>query len=212
MIRKSISLLLACTLFVSMIGLGTSKVHAESENDTLDATVIIDTDSVVVEEYRGVGVQWDPIDDVFPTYTSEEWNTVIERFDFAQFPFIRCMINATDYCKSINAEGNAEYEFESEQMQRLYQILDYCEENDIDVLFGEWSKPKRLGINRSDDPRWAKMIADLMVYLLEEKDYTCIKFYNYINEPNGNWPGALPCIASFKKYPQRKQDCICQRI
>ena len=190
MIEKVISLMLVCTLIVTLFGMGIRKVQADSETEAPDATVIIDTDSAVVDEYRGVGVQWDPIDDVFPSYTAEEWDMVTERFSFARFPFIRCMINATDYCRAIDAEGNAEYDFESDNMQRLYQILDYCEANNVEVMFGEWSKPKRLGITSSADPRWAKIIADLMVYLLDVKGYTCIKFYNYINEPNGNWPGA----------------------
>jgi hypothetical protein len=37
------------------------------------------------------------------------------------------------------------------------------------------------------DPRWAQIAADFAKYLLTERKYTVIKYYNLTNEPNGGW-------------------------
>jgi hypothetical protein len=37
------------------------------------------------------------------------------------------------------------------------------------------------------DPRWARIVADFAQYLLTERKYTVIVYYNLMNEPNGGW-------------------------
>lgn len=42
-------------------------------------------------------------------------------------------------------------------------------------------------VNGPGDPRWARIIGDFVTYLTTRRHYTVIKYYNYMNEPNGNW-------------------------
>jgi hypothetical protein len=73
----------------------------------------------------------------------------------------------------------------SGQMRRLYRILGYAEAHGVTVMFGEWNKP---GYATSyDDPRWMKAIADCLNELRNNRGYTVIKYYNFVNEPNGSW-------------------------
>jgi hypothetical protein len=39
----------------------------------------------------------------------------------------------------------------------------------------------------ANDPRWVGMIVRFLDYLINEKGYSCIKYYNLVNEPNGSW-------------------------
>jgi len=70
-------------------------------------------------------------------------------------------------------------------MQRLYKILDYCQSRGVTVMFGEWWKPGWAGTFA--DSRYITSIAECLNYLRNIKGYTCIKYYNFMNEPNGDW-------------------------
>jgi hypothetical protein len=86
------------------------------------------------------------------------------------------------------------FDWENEEMQALYRILDWCEKNGADVFlqqmwgYVEWnaypgvhpliSAPKNL-----DD--FANGIATLLEYLTKTKGYTCIKYFCMTNEPPG---------------------------
>ena len=58
-----------------------------------------------------------------------------------------------------------------------------------------------LGIAGPQDPRWARIISDFVNYLTTRKHYTVIRFYNYMNEPNGDWmwPGGKVDYAAWAK-------------
>jgi len=47
-----------------------------------------------------------------------------------------------------------------------------------------------------NDPRWHRIIGDLVEYLRTERHYTCIVYYNLLNEPNSNSSGRIP----FEKW------------
>ena len=86
------------------------------------------------------------------------------------------------------------FDWNNEEMQALYKILDYCQKNNADVFlqqmwgYVDWnafpgvhpliSAPKNL-----DD--FADGIATLVGYLTHEKGYTCIKYFCMSNEPPG---------------------------
>lgn len=86
------------------------------------------------------------------------------------------------------------FDWENEEMQALYRILDWCEKNGADVFlqqmwgYVEWnaypgvhpliSAPKNL-----DD--FAGGIATFLEYLTKTKGYTCIKYFCMTNEPPG---------------------------
>jgi hypothetical protein len=88
-------------------------------------------------------------------------------------------------------------------------LLDYCQRRNVTVILGEWDDPAS-DEDRADkdsdklqsydmqetDPRWHRIICDLLDHLTKTKGYTCIKHFNLINEPNGNWSAC----ADFDKW------------
>ncbi len=156
--------------------------------------LIINVNSVVVEPFIGPGVQWDPYE--YPP-SPEAWKTTLARMDYMRPGFLRVMTGA-NYCLGFDDAGNPRYVWaqdgQAEQrLKWLFAILDYAQARKIDVMLGEWSPPRGLGgISGPQDPRWARIIADFVNYLVTTKKYSVIKYYNLLNEPNGSWmwPGA----------------------
>lgn len=77
------------------------------------------------------------------------------------------------------------YNWNSSQMNRLYKILDYCQSHGVTVMLGEWWKPSWAGT--FNNSTYINSIADCLNYLRNTKGYTSIKYYNFMNEPNGDW-------------------------
>ncbi len=157
--------------------------------DQESGEVHFDVHDVITQDFKGLGVQWDPYQ-VHPL-TDDEWKMVCQRVDYLNPSFVRCMIYATTYCKGLDANQEPIYDFESDDMKALIRELDYLQSRNIEVVLGEWEAPDRFkgaytGVT-VDSPLWAKMISGLMDYLVNEKGYTCIKYFNYVNEANTDW-------------------------
>ena len=97
------------------------------------------------------------------------------------------------YCIGFEDDGTPIYDWESVMMKRVYKILDFAQQNDIPIMLGEWRSISERGYLSYDDhgktvnwssPTWARMIGDCLEHLIVDKGYTCIKYYNMINEPN----------------------------
>jgi hypothetical protein len=150
-------------------------------------TVTIDLRATVAEPFIGAGVQWDPYE--YPP-SADGWKTTLARLDYMHPGFFRVMLNANSYWLGFDEAGNPRYVWSEAQpagrdsLATLFAILDYAQARKIDVLLGEWSPPRGM---TPDDPRWARIIADFVGYLTTNKRYTVIKYYIYMNEPNGAW-------------------------
>lgn len=168
---------------IEKIGSGAGTGELQTTNVTFDGN------DVLVNNFKGLGVQWDPY--VVHPLTDEEWQTVTKRVDFLNPAFVRCMIYANTYCEGFDDEGNPIYDFDSLANQALIRELDYLESRDIEVVLGEWETPDRFGGEFEgitvDDPRWASIIGGFLDYLINQKGYTCIKYFNYVNEANSDW-------------------------
>lgn len=188
-------------LAVSMLVLGGAKVGAAP------SPVVIEPQTVVSKDFLGFGVNWCP----YPWFDISEqaWNDCFKRLDYMRPPVARIVHRAFYYCDGFDAAGKPVYNWNSPRMLKLYRMLDYCEKRGIKVILGEWESPQ--GNNeRSDiaddklqpyhilenDPRWHRLIADGLEYLLNTKHYTCVRYYNLVNEPNGGWSG----IGEFGKW------------
>ncbi len=184
MVRRAVSIVLAGLLLFCGIGPVSADTDAAEKSE---ATVLVDTDSVMVDEYLGVGFEWDPSDSY--EFTDEQWDMIFKRVEYTKAPVIRLMLRANTYTKGFDRRGNPVYDWNTPGMKRIYKILDYCQKNNIWVIIGEWSRTSEppVNITASDDPRWARLIGDFMDYMLNTKKYDCIKYYNFINEPNGYW-------------------------
>jgi len=136
---------------------------------------------VLEKSYLGNGVEWSayPLMDI----SEKSWQRVFERTDFMKLNFIRLMVNARQYCQTYPVGGKPVYTFNTDPNKRVYRILDYCQKQGVDVIFGEWSPPRFDGLSITD-PRWTEMVGEFLNHLINVKKYTCIKYYNLYNEPN----------------------------
>lgn len=146
------------------------------------AALYIDTDTTLSSKTMGFGFQWDP-NDVWD-YTDAQWARVYERVDFLRPRFVRVCTGGGHYCRGFNAQGEPVYTWDSAPFKRLRRILDYCQAHDVEVMLGEWGPPFGMA---QDDPRWSRLIADCLDHLVVACGYTCIRYYNKINEPRGDW-------------------------
>ena len=124
-----------------------------------------------------------------PASDTSAWKQIKNHAAWLGLNFIRVEIDQRMY----EPERN-QFDWENDEMQALYHILDWCEENDADAFLQQmwghvkWnansgvhpllSTPKNL-----DD--FASGIATLIEYLTKTKGYTCIKYFCMTNEPPG---------------------------
>jgi len=124
-----------------------------------------------------------------PADDTSGWSQIKKHASWLGLNFIRVEIDQRMY----EPERN-QFDWQNDEMQALYHILDWSEENGADVflqqMWGhvEWnaypgvhpllSAPKNL-----DD--FASGIASLIEYLTKTKGYTCIKYFCMTNEPPG---------------------------
>lgn len=159
-------------------------IASVAESSDRRSTVRIDGRAVVNSNYIGNGVQWDPYALNYGTGPVEisdaDWQKLYDRLDFMRPGFIRVMINTT----SVVRDGKLEPERGFEQ---LSHILDYCQSRGVTVMFGDWGG--RLVDSKAEtiDKSMLDHAAAYAAWLVEQKGYDCIRYYNLVNEPNGYW-------------------------
>ena len=72
-------------------------------------------------------------------------------------------------------------------MEDLHMILGYCTGRSIPVVFGDWGGGFVDVAAKTVDENRMEQSAKLVRYLLEDCGYTCIRYFNMVNEPNGSW-------------------------
>ena len=160
-------------------------------------------DRAAVKPLMGFGVQLDPYS--YPP-SPADWRLTVKRLDHLHPAFFRVMMQAS-YCLDFDAQGKPEYVWDRKadaspaslsEMAMLTQILDYAQARDVDVMLGEWTIRGDIPMKDGSrpfadvgDPRWARIITDFVTYLKGTRRYSCIKYYNYVNEPNGSWMGPV---------------------
>ena len=150
--------------------------------------------------FLGLGVEFDP-------YTRpvdpRRWASMMDHLLYMQPGFFRVMSAATDYCSGFDSSGSPQYRWKTNpddpKLRPILAVLDFAQQHGIEVYLGEWSPPGALGIHSPADPRWARIVADFMDYLVHERHYTVVRHYILMNEPNGSWmwPGSTPDYAAW---------------
>lgn len=148
--------------------------------------------------WKGFGVQWSP----YPWFelTDDDWKRIEERLAYMKPPIARVMTRAYKYCDGFDPAGTPIYSWDNPRMKRMERLLDFCQQHGVEVILGEWDDPnspedrqdpaadklRKYGIEEIDS-RWSVIICDMLEHFIDDKHYTCIKWFNLINEPNGNW-------------------------
>ncbi|OJV76746.1 MAG: hypothetical protein BGO34_16840 [Bacteroidia bacterium 44-10] len=159
-----------------------SQVSCVSRNQ--DAVITFDLNTVVNDGYIGNGVQWDPYQLDYGRGRMEisesDWNKLYERLDFMRPQFIRMMINTSSFL------DNGKFA-PGKNMEVLEPMLAYCQRRGVKVMFGDWGwsviDRRTAAINKKN----MFHAAELLDYLVRERGFDCIEYYNLINEPNGDW-------------------------
>lgn len=157
-----------------------------------DATISIDTAAIINDSYIGNGAQWDPYQLDYGKgrleISAADWQKLYDRLDFMRPQLIRIMINTSSFL------DNGEFAPEK-KMDVLSKILDYCQSRSVTVMFGDWGWSVINAREAKINDKNMAYAADLVDYLVNKRGYTCIKYYNLINEPNGHW------ASTNKSYP-----------
>ena len=157
------------------------------------AVVVIDPAKTVSADFHGLGVQWDPFEH---QPSPADWRLIERRVDYVRSGYLRVMTGLASYFQRLRCgRKKPRYVWNdgspSDQagFKRLTDILDYAQSRKIDVILGEWGIPSPIFKIDETDPRWPKAIAGFVKYLRGMHGYTVVKYYNCINELNGNWSG-----------------------
>lgn len=167
-----------------------------SSPEVLDFVV---TDNVINPSYIGNGVEWDPYDEAESwgsPISDDDWATLFRRLDYMKPQYVRCMINSPfryydaktgKYDKNANTES-------------ICKLLQYCTDNGITVIYGEYNPPTW---DMKDDSRWVDMAVDYLNMLVNEKGLSCIKYFVIFNEPDGDWASTNGDFALWHSMAER---------
>lgn len=157
-----------------------------------DVIITIDTETVLNDCYIGNGAQWDPYQLDYGkgklTISEADWEKLYDRLDFMCPQFIRIMINTSSFVD----QGRLVPE---RGMEVLSKMLDYCQSRNVTVMFGDWGWSVIRAREAEIDSQSLRHAAALVDYLVHNKGYSCIRYYNLVNEPNGYW------AATNKSFP-----------
>lgn len=172
------ALLLISMLLVAFFGC--SKDNSEPLSPQHGTSSIMITSQTVIPSFVGIGPQWGGYDNIqswtgSTTLSDNDWNTLFTRLRYMQPPLMRIMVSqGWNYTPPSNFNKSAGL---------LFKMLDFCQSNNISVIYGEWGHQGGTAI----DTTWLNTAVGFYEYLIKTKNYTCIKYYNMVNEPNGDW-------------------------
>ncbi len=131
-----------------------------------------------------------------PIGWKESWERICRYASWLGMNWIRVEFSQRMYEPKRN-----QFDFDNEEMQALYRILDFCQENNVDVFltqmwaFVDWNAfdgvhPLQSAPKSTRD--FAEGLATVVEHLVKKRKYTCIRWLCISNEPNlsiGWWLG-----------------------
>jgi len=163
------------------------------------------------QSFIGFGAEWDSRGYNAAGVTEKDFEVIYNRLHWMRLPVARVMMQ-TKWCY----RGEGEYDWYNPDMQALYRHLDICQKLGTTVFLADWGcEPGWLripGIKDVADPKYAEAIGAYMDHLINQKGYTCIRYFIMVNEPNfevKNWErwkkGVENVFSVFKKYKLDKK-------
>lgn len=154
---------------------------APEEVVVYDNVIDIDCTDIINSGYIGNGVQWDPYE--MYNISDADWEKIYARLDFMKPQFIRMMHNVSGKAADgvLNPETGHDH---------LSHLLDYCQSRGITVMFGDWGGRLLDTSGGTINESLLRNEAEYVDFLVNRKGYDCIKYFNLVNEPNGNWSQA----------------------
>jgi len=139
------------------------------------------------EQNRGSAFGGNP-----PVADTAAWRQVKQYASWLGLNFVRVELSQRMY-----EPEQGQYDWENEEMQALFRILDWCQQEGADVFlqqmwgFVGWNAYPGVHPLISaprDLDAFANGIATFLEYLTKNRSYTCIKYFCMVNEPpGGTW-------------------------
>ena len=184
---KKIGITIFCSIFFITVLVSCDNSTDEIENpvDNSKAEIVVKTSEIINANYIGNGVQWDPYPQAYKFWnqpiSEQDWETLYNRLNVMKPSFVRVVYDAYDKY----ADGNEDAYNPERFIEGLEKVLQYCQDNNITVMLGNWGygqvNPNNGGSifeNRIENA------AKYLDFLVNTKGFTCIKYYNTVNEPN----------------------------
>lgn len=168
-------------VLVALLGLGS---YARAAHPDRATTTVTFGQEVINPGYIGNGVQWDPYQLDYGSaklqISEEDWQKIYRRLDAMRPQLMRVVHNTAPLISgdSLCPEGD---------LDQMEHILGYCQSRGVTVVLGDWGWGLANAKVPDFDARKVELAADYVTWLIEERGYTCIRYYNMVNEPNGSW-------------------------
>ncbi len=168
-------------LFIVLLISPITITNAQTEREVFN--LVLDQSSKPIENFKGFGVEWDSRAYNQNGVTQKDFQVIGERIKWMDIPIVRIMMQ-TKWCFS----ESTGYDWDNDDMNALYRHLNFCKQNNIEVLLTDWGVEVDWlavdGITRTDDSLYAEVIGTYLDYLINKKGFTCIKYFSLVNEPN----------------------------
>ena len=191
---KNRLIVLACLPIFALTCCQTQSSSKKNENE-----VVFTKEDRIQSSFGGLGVEWGAYEDT-DKLIEGGWDTITRHMDHLGAARIRLMTNYDWFCQNFDDHGTKDnkdddtwtYNFANKYAYNMFDILDYCEIHKIDVAFGAWNVIANLSgkdewgmmEDVTSDIRWTKISTDFLDFLVNQKGYTCIKWFVNSNEPN----------------------------
>lgn len=143
-------------------------------------------EDVVSDNFVGIGTQIGGYDNLLQvsgnaTFSQSDWTKIFSRLEFMRPGLVRIM-GSEGWNYYLNGMYNPD-----KSNNILFKFLDFCQAQNIQVVWGEWGHKNGSEI----DEEWLNRSVDFLEYMIDTKGYTCIKYFTMVNEPNGSWSSIL---------------------
>jgi hypothetical protein len=138
-------------------------------------------------KFRGFGAEWDP----FFWNTNNQnrgcnqsgWDIITNRLKEMKVSIMRIMMQLY-WCQTSPDLTN--WTWTTAQMQSVFKYLDFCQQNNIDVILNDWGWSVWQLYSSPTDIRYARGMAEYLKEFIERRGYTCIKYFIVGNEPDND--------------------------
>ena len=163
-----------------------------------DKKISFSHDDIVQQSFGGLGVEWGVYEDT-EKLAENGWEKITSNMDRLGAARIRMMVSYDWFCQDFDDKGTPDksddtwtYNFTNKYTANMLDILEYCQIHNIDVAFGAWNVIGTLGDDDvwgmmdevTSDIRWAKITGDMLDFLVNQRKFTCIKWFVNSNEPD----------------------------
>jgi hypothetical protein len=149
-------------------------------------TILIRSSEIINSSFIGNGAQWggyELLNDWSGNddFSASDWEKLEQRIDYLRPQFLRIMVDGNwSYIRNNSYDP-------SKTSDALLRILQYCQDNNITVMFGEWGHKYLNGDRTQINETWLTWCANYLDWMVNHHGFSCIRYFNMVNEPNGDW-------------------------